>query len=163
MQITPYLVTYDGMSYFPHLATVARFLIDPECDFGVAVDEVEIFAHVETEGFVNKELDFMRVRFQERLITLPKIWFRRKRRLIEIAYQSRMSESDLKAISEARFAREFFTEMTSALTLINKRISKSDEFHLDNFLSGVSRGVRRFENLNDFQILELMAESRNNS
>ena len=91
MKTELWLVTYNGMIGHPDLAVAGDLLFgQPGPSFGGAIEGFELYAHVDHHGPPLPTLDSMLARYRERLATLPRVWFRRKRRLIEVAYHSRL-------------------------------------------------------------------------
>src|ERR1700722_18004742 len=134
MRITPWLVNYNGMGTGPSLQLCVDFLLlNAPRSFGPAIREVEIFAHCHNRGRTKKTLQFMRDRFRENLATLPKVWFRRKTKVVQIAYFSRVIFSDELFAEDERPLElcPFVTlcrEFGSVLSIVEQRLKPNDQF-----------------------------------
>lgn len=138
MKVIPWIVTYNGMGTGPSIKQCAGFLLTNAPSFGSSVTQIEIYAHCRTRGRAVKNLDFMRDRFRARVLTLPKVWFRRKRKLIEVAYFSRMWSVEAMFGEDPppldlRSFRTFCQEFGSAMLMIEERVRPADNFNLAAF------------------------------
>jgi len=94
MGITIWFVTYNGM-FGNSLSLIGNFLLwgAPE-SFGAAITQFELYARIPPTGPPAKTLDFLYERFNNSLKTMPRVWFKRKKRLVEIAYISNLGSAE---------------------------------------------------------------------
>jgi hypothetical protein len=136
VEVVPFVVTYNGMATGPCLKRCMEHLLGKRPrSFGAAIERVELYAHCQTRDPIIHGLESMRDRFHARLATLPLVWFRRARRLLEVAYASQLvhreelfgaAEADLSAAEFVGLCREF----AAALLLVRRRLERSDVFDL---------------------------------
>jgi hypothetical protein len=140
VKIIPWIVTYNGMGTGPSLQHCVDFLLmKAPRSFGPAIAQVDIYAHCRSRGRTPDGLDFMRDRFRANALTLPKVWFRRKSRLVEIAYFSRllsvaeMFEEESSDALDLHYFLTFCREFASALLMIEERLKPADKFDMEAF------------------------------
>jgi hypothetical protein len=106
--------------------------------FGLAISQVDIYAHVQDANPPLDTLEAMYERFQSRLQTLPRAWFKRKRQLFEIAYFSQVGQAE-ELLEQERpklsvtMVREFCSEIVSVLSAIKGRLRREDDFDYEAF------------------------------
>jgi hypothetical protein len=144
MEVVPFVVKYNGMTTGPCIKRCVELLMTDAPSFGAAIERVDLYPHCQTREPIIAGLEFMRDRFQDRLATLPFIRFRRKARLFEVAYASAWVHSDamfgasVVELPPAEFVclcREF----AAALSLIRRRVKRSDAFDMVGFETHLQR------------------------
>ncbi len=99
-------------------------------------------------------------RFQQRLTKLPKAWFRRKKRLIEIAYHSRLGTAEELIGSRAdvdrvALVRSGYREVVQALQTVGRVASRSDHFNAAAFIAFLLARQAALDTVSD----QMLAES----
>ena len=148
MKILAYMVTYDSGGSGPCIMRCVEYLTGgaPET-FGTAIDQIEIYPRCQSRDPIAPGSEFLIERFQEGLATLPFIRFRRKAKLVEISYASQwLFSKDFFAASDIELpANEFnclVREFAAALSMVRKRVTKSDDFDVDAFEAHLQRRVQ---------------------
>jgi hypothetical protein len=136
MEIDVSIVTYNGGGGHPVVSFVGDFLLlDAERGFGSAIARVDLYPRAKNSGPPAKSLGDMADEFEAHLKELPLIWFKRKSRLVEIAYQTHIASAEELMSQRAkppslRLFHAACREVVSVLALIAKRIKRSDDFDL---------------------------------
>ena len=141
MQISISAVSYRQLG--SHRALSGAWLApfeNPSLSFGTAIEEIAAYAWVRPRNGPLPEFESLYDRFETNFPLVPKIWFRRKKRLVEIAYATRLgAEEDLLGDPCLRLTpslfREGCEELTTILKLLRKSIKPSDDFDIDAFLA----------------------------
>jgi hypothetical protein len=166
---TLWFVTYNGMGGHPVLSFAPDLLLlAGSYSFGGAVGEIEICAQVEPARGPLPGSDFLMARFQNRLPTLPKAWFRRKKKRVEIAYHSHLGcAEDLlggdfapKKVPDAALLRRAYAEVAASLPLLKKCVKSSDDFDIGRFLGYIDAKLVELNALDDGQLLRRLAEAQ---
>jgi hypothetical protein len=150
VDVVPYIVTYNGMATGPCVdRCVESLMAGAPPSFGAAIEQVEIYAHCRTREPIIASLSLMHERFQRRLTTLPFLRFRRRTRLFVVAYASELLyealfRSDEAPLSPADFHR-LCREFAGALSLIRRRVRRSDDFDLDGLDGHLRRRIESLE------------------
>lgn len=137
MKLTYSLVTYNAMGGHPALSFIGDFLLrDAPRSLGSSIDTIDIYAHLRHLGPRSANLPTLTSRFDERLTTLPLLWFKRKKRLVEIAYASQVGfAEELLEQAEPVSGPEVFggacRETLSLIPLISPRLRAKDHFDID--------------------------------
>jgi hypothetical protein len=152
VKIAPFIVFYDGMGTGPSLRLCVDFLLmNAPPSFGSAIKQVDIYAHCRSRGRIKKTLDSMSERFRVWVQTLPKVWFRRKSQLFEIAYFSRllyfkeMFGSNRRPL-DLRYFITFCQEFGSVLMMIEERLKPTDDFDLTAFRTHIEQRLSDLPN-----------------
>src|SRR5688500_7198055 len=140
MKLDVWLKTYNGMIGHPDLLFVGRLLF-PESSpaFGETIAGFDVYAHVERPGQALPGLESMLDQFHARLATLPLSWFRRKQRLVEIAYHSRLGGAlelfeHRPTPAEVSTIRTAYREIAEVLEeRVRKSVKRSDGFDTEGF------------------------------
>jgi hypothetical protein len=166
---TFWLVTYNGMGGHPVLSFAPDILLAGVGNsFGSAIGEFEICAHVEPAHGAAPGSDFLMTRFRDRLPTLPKSWFRRKKKRVEIAYHSHVgSAEDLlggdfaaKKIPNVAMLRRACEEVAASLTLLKSCLKRADDFDVAGFLGYVEAMTIELRALDDSELLSRLAKAQ---
>jgi hypothetical protein len=151
VEVVPFIVTYNGMASGPCVnRCVEHLMAGAPPSFGAAIERVDIYAHCQTREPVIYSLAFMYERFQGRLTTLPFLRFRRKTRLFEVAYASKLvhAEAMFRSAKTALPPADFncvCREFADALSLIRHRVKRSDNFDLDGLDAQLKRQLEFLE------------------
>ena len=147
MKIFPFIVTYNGGATGPCIARCVEHLTaEGPASFGTAIERIDIYVRCQTRDPLVPGLEFLMNRFQAGLATLPFIRFRRKARLFELSYasewvhSSEMFGASIIELPPAEFGclcREF----AAALSLVRRRVKKSDDFDVEGFEAHLERRV----------------------
>jgi hypothetical protein len=153
VKIVPFIVTYNGGATGPCITRCIEYLTaEGPVSFGTAIERIDIYVRCQTRDPIVPGLEFVMDRFQAGLATLPFIRFRRKARLFELAYASEWvhssamfgaSQIDLPPSEFNCLCREFAT----ALSLVRRRVKKSDDFDVDAFEAHLQRRVESLDQL----------------
>lgn len=152
MEIVPFIVTYNGMASGPCIKQCAEYLTaDGPSSSGPAIERIDIYPRCHTRDPIIAGLEFMVDRFQAGLATLPFIRFRRKLRLFEVSYESKLVHSSVMfGPKVVEFSPSDFNcicrEFATALSFVRHRVKKSDDFDVDAFELHLHR---RIECLNE--------------
>ncbi len=145
MKIYVQIVTYNEGGGHPAISYLGDYLLlGAPASFGSAIENVDIYAHFQSKERPKSTLESLADRFRTRIETLPLLWFKRKRRLIEIAYFCKFAyaedvfEPKSKRLSLSLF-HEGCREIVTALSLIQKRLKRSDDFDFGAFDSYLQR------------------------
>ena len=144
MDVVPFIVTYNGMATGPCMRCIERLMSGAPPSFGTLIERVDIYAHCQTREPLISGLASMYGRFQDRLATMPYLRLRRSTRLFEVAYASQLMHSksmfgaEESVLSPADF-RLACREFAGALSLIRRRVRRSDDFDID----GLDEHLRR--------------------
>jgi hypothetical protein len=145
VNIDIWIVIYNGGGGNSVVSFLGDFLLlGAPASFGSAIETVHIYAHFRNKGRPKKTLESMAKSFRKRLKTLPLVWFKRKKRVFEIAYFSKLAsveevcEPKSKHPSLALF-RDGCREIVSALSLIRERLKPTDDFDFEGFDSHLQR------------------------
>ena len=166
---TLWFVTYNGMGGHPTLSFAPDLILPADTDsLGDAVGEIEFCAHVEPANGPSPETDFLMARFVDRVPTLPKAWFRRKKKRIEIAYHSHVGcAEDLlggdfaaKKVPDVALLRRTCDEVAASLELLKTCVKRSDNFDVKRFLSFVDGKIVELSALDDAQVLHCLREAQ---
>jgi hypothetical protein len=148
MKIRFDLVTYNGMGGHPALSFVGDFLLaGAPRSFGAAIETIDIYAHLPHTGRHPRNLASMAVQYRKRLKTLPLAWFKRKKRLVEIAYASTAGTGETllgrrpSVVRRAPFAAAC-REVISLLPVVQARLKRGDRFDMVSFASQLERRLR---------------------
>jgi hypothetical protein len=136
--------------------------------FGSAVGEIEICAHVEPARAPLRKSDFLMARFEDRLPTLPKAWFRRTNKRVEIAYHSHVGFAEdllggdfaAKKVPDAALLRRTCAEVAASLSMLKKCIKRSDDFDVGGFLGYVESKSIELTSLDDGALLRRLVEAQ---
>ncbi len=139
MKIFAYIVTYNGGGSGPCIMQCVEYLTaGGPATFGTAIEQIEIYPRCQTRDPIAPGCEFLMDRFQAGLATLPFIRFRRKPKLFEVSYASEwlfskeMFGAEMIELPPSEFnclVREF----AAALSLVRRRVKKSDDFDVDGF------------------------------
>lgn len=169
MKWTFWFVTYNGMGGHPVLSFAPHILLAAESDsFGTAFEEIEISAHVEPSYGPTPEADFLMARFQDRLPTLPKAWYRRKKKRVEIAYHSHVGcAEDLlggnfaaKKVPDVVVLRQTCEEVAASMSLLKSCVKSSDAFDVGGFLRHVEVKTKELRDIDDIELLARLAKAQ---
>ena len=69
-------------------------MLGPPASFASEIETVEMYALFQSEGRPEDSQASLAERLNERLKSLPLVWFKRKKRLFEVAYFSRISHAE---------------------------------------------------------------------
>lgn len=136
--------TYNRSGHSPIFSPVGSLLLarTRDLDFGTAITEINITANLRSHERKPREtLEALFDRFHEYIESLPAITFRRKRQQLEIHFLSdQFCDEDDRDVTECDFETLNIAarEVAEALTLIRKRIKKTDDFACDRFLQHTS-------------------------
>jgi hypothetical protein len=145
MNLDLWLVKYNGMGGHPVVSYIGDFLLpDSSESFGSAIETVEIYAHLASAGQPRKTLESMAESFRERLAKLPQTRFKRKARVFEIAYHSKLGDGEEMLKWQPDFiSLEMFhegcREIVTAVSLIGPRLKRTDDFDFRAFESYLRR------------------------
>ena len=145
MKIDVQIVTYNEGGGHPVISYLGDYLLlNAPASFGSAIETVEIYAHFQSKGCPQSTLESMADTFRSRLQTLPLLWFKRKRHLIEIAYFCKFAYAeDVFEPKSERLSLSLFhegcREIVAALSLIQERLKRSDDFDFGAFDSYLQR------------------------
>jgi len=162
-----WFVTYNGMGGHPVLSFAPDVLMAfDRKSFGGAIGEIEIYAHIEPARSPLPTSDFLMARFRDRLHTLPKAWFRRKAKRVEIAYHSQVgcAEDLLGAdfatmrVPDTGLLRRTCAEVAASLLLLAKCVKRSDDFDVGGFLGYVDAKILELSAFEDSELLHRLAE-----
>ena len=147
MNIVPLIVFYNGAASGPCIMRCVEYLTaEGPASFGTAIERIDLYPRCQTSEPIIPGPDFLMDRFQAGLATLPFIRFRRKARLFEVSYASEwvyssaMFGASIVELSPSDFnclCREF----AAALSLVRRRVKKSDDFDVDAFEAHLQRRV----------------------
>jgi len=157
-----WLVSYDGLGGHPALSFAGDVLLGPSPPhFGGAVAEVDMYPHLPSGESPPTSMAAMSERFRERLATLPRVWFRRKKRLVEIAYRSRLGAAEALAgraggAADVSLLRDACAEITDALELVRGAVKAPDDFDAEEFLRFVRGRQSALERAADREVLEAL-------
>ena len=169
MNYTLQFVTYNAMGGHPVLSFAPDLLLSADRNpFGDAIGEIEIYAHVEPAHGPPPESDFLMARFVERLPTLPKAWFRRKKKRVEIAYRSRLGCAEAlldgdfaaKKIPDFALLRRACGEVAESLAMLQSCVKRTDGLEVGRFLSFVDAKTVELSALDDGQLLRRLREEQ---
>src|SRR5687768_3652888 len=140
MKLDVWLKTYNGMVGHPDLLLVGDLLFPASSpSFGDSIAGFDVYAHVELAGQPLPGLESMLERFHARLATLPLSWLRRKQRLVEVAYHSRLGGAvelfeNETAPAEVSTIRTAYREIADVLAeRVRKSVKRSDGFDVEGF------------------------------
>jgi hypothetical protein len=139
LEVVPFIVYYNGMATGPCIKRCVDFLMeDGPQTFGNAVERIDLYPRCQTRDQITPDLDFLLVRFQIGLKSLPFIRFRRKTRLFEVSYVSSwVHSSEMFGKSIVDLPKPEFhclcLEFANALLLLRKRLKKTDDFDMNAF------------------------------
>ncbi len=168
MEWTLWFVTYNGMGGHPVLSFAPDILLAAESrSFGPAIDEFEIYAHVESAPGAAPGLDVWMRRFQDNLPTLPKAWFRRKQKRVEIAYHSHLGcVEDLlggsfaaKKVPDVEMLRRTCEEVAAALPLLKSCMKPTDDFDVGAFLGHAEAKTIELRAADDDELLRRLSKA----
>lgn len=169
MKWTFWLVTYNGMGGHPVLSFAPEILLAADSDsFGTAIDEFEVCAHVELAHGPTPGSDFLMKRFHDRLPTLPKSWFRRKKKRVEIAYHSHVGWAEdllggdfaAKKVPDVAVLRRACEEVAASLSLLKSCMKRSDDFDVGGFLGHVEAKTKELRALDDGEVLSRLSKAQ---
>jgi hypothetical protein len=161
-----WLVSYNGLGGHPALSFAGDVLLGPSVPhFGDAVVELDIYPHLPSGEPPPPSLADMSDRFRERLATLPRVWFRRKKRLIEVAYRSRLGTAEALAgraggAADVSLLRDACAEITATLDLIRDAVKPRDDFDAEGLLRFVRGRQSELERASDRAVLEVLVALR---
>lgn len=140
MKLDVWLKTYNGVVGHPDLLLVGDLLFPKSSpSFGDAITAFEVYAHVDLAGQPLPGLEAMLGRFRERVTALPRSWFRRKQRLIEVAYPSRLGSApalfeNKRTPADVVTIRMAYGEIADVLEQqVLKSVKRSDDFDSAGF------------------------------
>jgi hypothetical protein len=151
VKIVPLIVTYNAMASGPCIKRCVEYLTaEGPASFGTAIEQIDIYPRCQTRDQIVPGLEFMIDRFQAGLATLPFIRFRRKARLFEVSYASEwVHSSEMFGASRIELSPTEFKclcrEFAAALSLVRRRIKKSDDFDVDAFEAHLQRRVESLD------------------
>ena len=157
-----WLVSYNGLGGHPVLSFAGDVLLGPTVPhFGDAVVELDVYPHLPSGEPPPPSLADMSDRFRERLATLPRVWFRRKKRLIEVAYRSRLGTAEALAglaggAADVSLLRDACAEITAALDLVRDAVKPCDDFDAQGLLSFARGRQSALERASDREVLEVL-------
>lgn len=145
MRIVPFIVTYNGMATGPCIKRCVEYLTaEGPASFGTAIERIDIYVRCQTSDPIVPGLEFLMDRFQAGLATLPFVRFRRKAKLFELSYASDwVHSSEMFGAKTIELPPPEFRclcrEFAAALSLVRRRIKKSDSFDMDAFETHLQR------------------------
>lgn len=151
MRIVPFIVTYNGGATGPCINRCVEYLTAKgPASFGTAIERIDIYVRCQTRDPMIPGLEFLMDRFQAGLATLPFIRFRRKARLFELSYASEwVHSSDMFVASKIELSPSEFgclcREFAAVLSLVRKRVKKSDDFDVDAFEKHLQQRVESLD------------------
>jgi hypothetical protein len=151
LRIVPFIVTYNGGATGPCIdRCVEHLTAEGPSSFGTAIERVDIYIRCQTRDQMVPGLEFLMDRFQAGLATLPFIRFRRKARLFELSYASEwVHSSEMFGASKIELPPTEFNclcrELAAVLSLVRRRVKKSDDFDIDAFETHLQRRVRSLD------------------
>jgi len=142
------------------LSPIGNFLLREAPEFGDAIREITVTLHFPDSGPPKKTLEQLLDRHNSHRATLPKITYRRAKRKVEIDVASELLDGrDWKP--SPRLSLPLFAqgvgEIVRALSLMRKRLTVSDAFNLDAFLSHCEAAHQRIPSSED-ALQDLAAE-----
>lgn len=137
--------TYNCYGGHPTLSLLGDFLLLDAPDFGDAIKEIELILRFADSGPPERTLEGMYESFHANQATMPLVTYRRSKGRMEIAVASSVMDGrDWKASRELSLElfKRGFDEVIQALSLMRKRLKKTDAFDLDAFLAHCEAGRR---------------------
>ncbi len=149
MKIIPLIVTCNGGGSGPCIMRCVEYLIgEGPVSFGTAIEKIELYPRCQTRDPIILGDEFLMDRFQAGLATLPFLRFSRKARLFEISYASEwvyskaMFGASIIELPSSEF-QLFCREFANALSLVRRRIKKSDDFDVEGFEAHLHRRIEQ--------------------
>lgn len=134
------------------LSPVGQFLLQDAPEFGDAIKEITVTLNFPSSGSAQETLEQLLDRHNSHRATLPKITYRRAKGQVEIELASDfMDGRDWKPsprLSLPLFARGV-DEVIHALSLMGKRLKRTDSFDFDAFLCHCESSRNRIPNSED--------------
>ena len=138
--------TYNRYGGQVTLSLLGDFLMLGAPDFGDAIKEIELILRFNHSGPPRKTLESMFESFHANQSSMPLVTYRRSKGRMEIAAASDLMDGrDLdrsRQLSLDLFKRGF-DAVLQAMSLMRKRLKKSDAFDLDSFLAHCESARRR--------------------
>jgi uncharacterized protein YfeS len=160
-------VTYNGGGGHPVLSWIGDFLLlESHNRLGKAISKIELYPRVLSRGHPEKTLGSLFERFQDGLNELPRIWFKRKKGLVEIAYQCQiidadeiLGESKPKTVTYSQFGAACH-EVVAVLKLLGKRLKPTDDFDFSAFERHLEKRLIHLPSTNK-ELARVIAELKN--
>lgn len=134
------------------LSPIGDFLLQGAPHFGDAIKEITVTLHFPNSGPPRKSLESLYKDHDLHRASLPKVVFRRASGKISMDVSSELLNSSNWERS-SRLSLPLFgsgvDEIISALSLMRKRLKKSDDFNLDGFLAHCEAARKRVPNCED--------------
>jgi hypothetical protein len=114
------------------------------------------------------ESDFLMARFHDRLSTLSKAWFRRKKKRVEVAYYSHLGYADdllggdfaAKKVPDVALLRRACGEVAASFVLLKTCVKRSDNFDVGRFLDSVEAKLAELNAIDDGRVLSRLKEAQ---
>ncbi len=151
--------TYNCYGGHTTLSLISDFLLKDAPHFGDAIKEITLTFHFPNAGLPRKTLESLYEDHDNFRSNLPKIVYRRSSGKLVIDVSSELLDSS-KWKASSRLSLPLFVsgveEVITALSLIKKRIKKSDDFDLGSFLTHCKTARERIPSSEDE--LQLLSE-----
>lgn len=141
--------SYNRYGGHSTLSPIGDFLLIGADSFGDAIKELTVTLHFPDSSLPKKTLEQLLVQHNSYRSSLPKITYRRAKGKIEIDIASEVMDGR-DWLPSPRLSLPLFErgvgEVIHALSLMRKRLKKSDEFDLDAFLNHCEAAQQRIPN-----------------